>query len=239
MEQKNQRYAAFKEKASGFLKRNGFTVVLGLCVAVIGIAAAVTLLPVDEPDPTPPAATPIAQAASQSRDQALTQAMATPTPTAGPSPTPAPSAATPKPETKKATKAAAPLEGDIVWEYAADQLIYSVTLEQWTTHPGIDISAKAGAEVKCVLNGEVEQVYEDNALGTVVLVSHSGGKQSLYGNLKPEVPVKAGDKVQAAQVIGYVGSTAVSECMLPSHLHFGFLVDGKPQNPKDYVLLGK
>ncbi len=245
MENKNERYLTFKKNAGEFLRRNGFNLVLALCVMIIGIAAVATLMPGQPPEaastPTP-AATPPVQAASMSGDERLPNTASTPTPMvtpeSTPNATPAP-AQTAKPAMAQAPKAEAPLTGDIIWGYAADELIYSVTLEQWTTHPGVDIAAKPGAEVRCVLGGEVAKVYEDDALGMTVLVEHSGDRSSLYANLNTDVPVKKGQKVEAAHVIGTVGDTSVSECMLESHLHFGFFVKGNPVNPKEYVLLGK
>jgi len=239
MEQKDpSRYGAFKEKTTVFLKKNGFTVVLCLCLCVIGIATAAAFLPA-EPKPEAPAPTPAptAAAASQSGDERLNQALSptpAPTPAAKPSAAPAPVKKEPAPQ-----KAAPPLEGEILWGYAVDQLIYSETLEQWTTHPGVDIAAREGSEVKCVCNGEVEQVYTDNAFGVTVVVAHSGNRKSLYANLQQDPPVKVGQKVEAADVIGLVGDTATSECMQKSHLHFGFFHDGAFCDPKDYVLLGK
>ena len=155
MENRKERYESFRAKAAGFLAKNGFTLVLGLSLLVIGIAAAATLIPApaEAPEPSPTAA-----AASQSRDETLQTVTMTPVPAVAPkpveaempSPDPAPTAepAAAASAPKAAVKAAPPVEGEILWGYAVDSLLYSTTLEQWTTHPGVDIGAKAGTEVR-------------------------------------------------------------------------------------------
>ncbi len=53
-----------------------------------------------------------------------------------------------KEESKKELSFARPVEGEISREYAKDNLIYSATLEEWTTHMGIDIKADKTTVVK-------------------------------------------------------------------------------------------
>ena len=135
-------------------------------------------------------------------------------------------------------KAQAPVSGKVIWGYAADKLIYSKTLDQWTTHKAVDIACPEGTAVKCVLGGTVEKVYTDDQLGTTVIVKHSSDRKTLYANLNETVPVRAGDKVNAGTVLGTVGRTALSECALESHLHFAFFVKGRAVDPTARVKLG-
>ena len=60
------------------------------------------------------------------------------------------------------------------------------------------------------MNGKVEEIYEDDSLGITVRVSHSDGLESLYSNLRTGCPVKAGQRLNAGDLIGYVGETAVA-----------------------------
>ena len=130
------------------------------------------------------------------------------------------------------------MAGQVVWGYAADKLIYSKTLDQWTTHKAVDIACKEGTPVKCVLGGTVERVYTDDQLGVTVIVKHSSDRKTLYANLNETVPVRAGDKVNAGTVLGTVGRTALSECAQESHLHFAFFEKGKAVDPAAKVKLG-
>lgn len=244
MEHKGSRAAALRASASEFLKKQGFYVVLGLCILCIGIAMAVALIPGNRPDQAQP--TPMSEAAGVNQGEQLSEAMrATPTPAATatpqPSATPAPAAtpaATKAPAHTASSKAAAPVEGELIWGYAMDALLYSETLEQWTTHDGVDIAAKLGTEVHAIKGGTVQGVYTDGALGVTVEVKHDGGLVSIYANLAENPPVKEGQKINAGAAVGVIGETAVRECAAAPHLHFALYKDSVPVNPSDYVLLG-
>lgn len=233
-----------------FLRNNGFYLALVLCLMAVGTGIVLLTVPHTEQEA---AADPTAAPVSQSNDERLNEVQiiserlkptATPyfaplntaVPTAVPTETPSPA-----PAVKASTgsqKAPAPVSGEIIFGYATDKLIYSVTLDQWTTHPAVDIAAKAGTDVKAVLSGTVSAVREDDVLGYTVEIKHSNGRETLYANLGSDVRVKEGDKVNAGAVIGSVGTSAISECALEPHLHFAFRIDGKPVDPKKYVRLG-
>ena len=51
-----------------------------------------------------------------------------------------------------------PVEGEVIKEFAKDNLIYSETLEEWITHTGIDIKADRTTVVKSVANGTVKSI---------------------------------------------------------------------------------
>ncbi len=234
-----------------FLQNNGFYIALVICLIVIG--GAILLLALDKPEEEAEAPTGDAPIVivGQSEDEHLGEVLRmptalpytpakTPVPVELPTATPIPTA-TPEPTKKPASapsKAAPPVSGEIIFGYAVDKLLYSVTLDQWTTHAAVDIKADAGTPVKCVFAGTVERVNKDDALGYTVTVSHANGRSSLYANLGEDVRVKVGDRLNAGDVIGTVGTSAISECSLPPHLHFAFFVDGAVKDPAKYVRLG-
>jgi len=238
---------SFAARAGEFLRQQGFYIVLALCLLIVGVAIALTALPRQQTQSAQP--TPQQQASVESnvtKDETLAAKRtplptATPKPTAAPTATPAPTAApTTKPANtgvKPAVKGIAPVEGDVIWNFAMDQLLYSVTLDQWTTHAGIDIASDVGTEVKAVLAGTVRSVYEDDALGMVVTIDHTNERTSLYANLDMDVTVTEGKKVNAGDVIGKVGDTAISECGALPHLHFGFFENGTPVDPMEHVTI--
>ena len=233
------KFRKMKETAGRFLRERGYYVVLVLCLAVLGVAGAFALWPVqvDEPDPTPSGTD---EPVSQSSDQQLASVTPVPTPTTTPVPTILPDF-TPVPSNRPAgvsgQKAPAPVEGEVLWEYAMDQLIYSKTLDQWTTHSGVDIACKLGTKVHAIAAGQVQEVYTDDRMGVCVVVQHSGNRTSVYANLAEEPPVKEGDQVKAGDLVGAVGNSAVSECAMDPHLHLEFLVEDQYVNPREYILL--
>lgn len=226
---------------------------LALCLAIIGAAVALTSLPQEEAQQPPlptenavvdaPHREPMPQEAVEEAldpDPGLPVIRILPTATPEPEPTAevVEPTAVPSKSASAEKKAAAPVSGQVVWGYAADKLIYSKTLDQWTTHKAVDIACPEGTAVKCVLGGTVERVYTDDQLGVTVIVKHSSDRKTLYANLNETVPVRAGDKVNAGTVLGTVGRTALSECALESHLHFAFFVKGKAVDPTTKVKIG-
>ena len=143
-----------------------------------------------------------------------------------------PSAAT-TPE--KPLKTAAPLEGEPVAPYSMECLSYNETTRDWRVHAGCDLAAEAGTAVKAAADGEVYTVYEDEAMGTTVVIRHDGGYTTHYASLSQEVPVKAGDKVTLGQTIGTVGSSALMESALGDHVCFKVTRDGEVVDPAQFL----
>lgn len=128
-----------------------------------------------------------------------------------------------------------PADGKVQLAYSMDSLVYSKTLDQYMTHPGVDISAPLSTKVKAVADGTVTKVYNDDRYGTTVEVTHKGGLVSLYSNLSDQGHVEAGDEVSQGQTIGCVGDTALFESLEETHLHFAMMKNGDPVDPGDYI----
>lgn len=128
-----------------------------------------------------------------------------------------------------------PLEGAVVETFSQDTLVWSETMEDWRTHQGVDIAAMEGDLVSVTQDGTVTAVYEDDYLGSVVVVSHAGDISTLYANLAETPSVAVGQKVSAGDVIGQVGSTALLETAEEGHLHFEVFRDGKNTDPLSYL----
>lgn len=130
---------------------------------------------------------------------------------------------------------AIPVLGNISLDYAEDTLVYSKTLEQWTTHKGIDLKASEGTVVKAVLDGVVSQIKKDETLGIVITLDHGNGLQTLYGNLSTDEMVKIGQEVEKGDAISGVGKGSGFEMVEGPHLHFEILQDGENIDPKQFI----
>lgn len=130
---------------------------------------------------------------------------------------------------------AKPVEGNIIKEFASENLIYSETLKEWVTHNGIDIKAEKACIVKASSEGTVKSIKNDPRYGITIVIEHTNGYASVYSNLLTAEFVKEGEKVKQGQTIGTVGNTSAFEIADEPHLHFEILKDNKYLNPSEYI----
>lgn len=71
-----------------------------------------------------------------------------------------------------------------------------------TNSAGIDIQARAGAEVRSIFQGEVTKVIVFPGYNNCIIIRH-GGYYTFYGNIK-ELYVKQGQKVETGESIGKI-----------------------------------
>lgn len=140
-----------------------------------------------------------------------------------------------KEETKKELSFAKPINGEIMREYAKDNLVYSATLDEWVTHLGIDIKADKTTVVKAAEIGTVKSIKNDPRYGLTIVIEHDDGFQTIYANLLTSEFVVEGEKVEKGQSIGTVGNTAVFEIADEPHLHFEILKDSIQVDPNIYI----
>ncbi len=143
----------------------------------------------------------------------------------------------PQPDQNKETalKTVSPVSGEKVADYAMDCLSYNQTTRDWRTHDGIDIAAESGTKVGAAADGTVYTVYEDDTMGTTVVLRHTGGYTTRYSSLAKEVSVKPGQTVKMGQQIGCVGQTAVLESAIGDHVHFSVSCNDAPVNPAEFL----
>jgi murein DD-endopeptidase MepM/ murein hydrolase activator NlpD len=98
-------------------------------------------------------------------------------------------------------------------------------------HTGIDISASSGTPIKAAGSGVVLIAGPYGGYGNAVVVDHGGGLATLYAH-QSTLAVSNGQKVDAGQIIGYVGCSGF--CTGP-HLHFETRENGVPVDPMKYL----
>ena len=200
----------------------GYYIALVLCAAAIGVSGYLYYRNLNRPEADVPAAV---------TQQELPEANASRPKTQVEPAQPTQPAALPK----EPMKTAAPVEGELVAEYAMECLSYNATTRDWRVHNGMDIAAEAGTEVKAAADGEVYTVYDDPQMGMTVVIRHEDGYTTHYASLADDVAVKAGDKVELGQTIGTVGNTALMESALPDHVCFRVTLDGETVDPAEFL----
>ena len=128
-----------------------------------------------------------------------------------------------------------PVEGDIIKEFANNKLVYSNTLDVWTTHLGVDIKAEKTAVVKAAANGKVVSIKNDPRYGLTVIIEHVNGYKTVYANLLSAEFVVEGEDVKQGDSIGTVGNTAAFEITDEPHLHFELLKDNEELDPELFL----
>lgn len=103
-------------------------------------------------------------------------------------------------------------------------------LRRWRTHEGTDYAAGYGTPVRATADGIVTEAGRNGGYGNLIEIRHANGIRTRYGHLsKFAKGLHVGGRVKQEQTIGYVGSTGLST---GPHLHYEFLVNGRPTNPQ-------
>lgn len=99
-------------------------------------------------------------------------------------------------------------------------------------HTGIDLAVPHGTPIVAAKSGQVQVAgWSSFGYGFHVVLDHGGGLETLYAHMS-RIAVRAGEWVEAGEVIGYVGSTGWST---GPHLHFEVRVNGVARNPLAYL----
>ena len=95
-------------------------------------------------------------------------------------------------------------------------------------HSGVDYAARYGTPIVAVSDGTVTYSGRHGGHGKYVRIEHGNGLGSGYAHMS-RIAVNRGVRVQAGQVIGYVGSTGLST---GPHLHFEVYRGSRKVNPQ-------
>ena len=93
---------------------------------------------------------------------------------------------------------------------------------------GINITGKAGAQARCIFNGEVTAVFPYNNMVNVI-VRH-GSYISVYCNLQ-STTVRKGQQVSTGQTLGLVANDGSGNCTL----HFQLRKEKTKLNPEQWL----
>ena len=98
-------------------------------------------------------------------------------------------------------------------------------------HNGIDMAAPRMTPIYASRGGQITIADENDSAGLYVQINHGDGYKSVYMHMEYYI-VKVGEYVAQGQVIGYVGTSGMSNGY---HLHFGISYNGEYVNPLEYI----
>jgi len=98
-------------------------------------------------------------------------------------------------------------------------------------HPGLDIEAAAGAEIRTVFDGRVAFASWMRGYGLTALIDHGGGVLSVYAHAAALV-VEPGETVANGQRIGIIGDTG---SLRGPYLYFELRDGGQPVDPSAWL----
>ena len=216
-----------------FWKDNGYYILLGLCVAAVGVSGYFFVTgALQEKEQTQEVLSIPATVEEPEKQESQTQSPAeqtAPTHDTVIEQNPVESVMAQTPEV------VLPVSGEVLQDHAMDRLVYQPTTKDWRVHNGVDLAAEPGQEVKAARAGTVASIYADDYYGTTVVLQHDDGYTSRYCNLMENVQVAVGDTVAAGQPIGMVGATALIESASESHLHFEVYQGSEPVDPASFL----
>jgi murein DD-endopeptidase MepM/ murein hydrolase activator NlpD len=98
-------------------------------------------------------------------------------------------------------------------------------------HEGLDFAAPMGSPIRAVSSGRVVYSGWATGYGYVVIIEHQRGLRTLYAH-NSKLLVSVGESVGKGEVISRSGNTGNST---GPHLHFEVQVNGRPENPLNYI----
>jgi murein DD-endopeptidase MepM/ murein hydrolase activator NlpD len=102
-------------------------------------------------------------------------------------------------------------------------------LNRMRAHRGIDYAAPVGTPVRAAGEGRVAFRGTQGGYGNVVMVSHPGGVETVYGHLSHfAASLSVGKRLKQGDLVGYVGMTGLAT---GPHLHYEYRVGGVHRNP--------
>jgi murein DD-endopeptidase MepM/ murein hydrolase activator NlpD len=98
-------------------------------------------------------------------------------------------------------------------------------------HAGIDLAGAHGEPIRASASGRVVRAERFGSYGLAVDIDHGRGILTRYAHLS-RIHVAVGDRVEAGERIGAMGSTGRST---GTHLHYEVRIDGRPVNPRPFL----
>lgn len=129
-----------------------------------------------------------------------------------------------------------PVEGSLARGYSEDPVYWDSTAS-YRPNLGYDIKVELGKPVLAAADGKVEEVNSATQDGVQVVINHQNGIKTIYSNLDPKVKVTKGQVITKGATIGAVGKTTLRAAYekYGDHLHFAVLKGKDFVDPSKYL----
>lgn len=202
------------------MEKQGFYVVLTVCVLIILVSAVLTFRQRKEAQ-IPIVVEKVEAAGGNQQAQTLAEVLVESSSTLQPLTVP----------TEAPFSFAQPVAGVTIRQFSIAEPQYFAASKTWQVHPGIDLQTDFGTTVAASAAGEVVLAGEYGSLGQCVEIDHGNGYSTFYAGLSEAGILRCGDRVRQGQVIGLAGNGVLAESNDGPHLHFEVRREGKPVDP--------
>lgn len=129
-----------------------------------------------------------------------------------------------------------PVDGSLARGYSEDPVYWDSTAS-YRSNLGYDIKADLGKPVVAVADGKVEEVTNATQDGVEIVINHQNGLKTVYSNLDAKVKVTKGQMVTKGSTIGNVGKSTLRAAYekYGDHLHFAVLKGKDFVDPSKYI----
>ncbi|WPC42100.1 peptidoglycan DD-metalloendopeptidase family protein [Clostridium sp. JS66] len=235
----------FLNKVTNFFKKEGFYVILFVCLCIVATVAVLTakssknannaLIQQQNTQAQDKAKKETAKGNNESSlnyDNALQVKKES-----------KPQVVVPKSETKSqsvsnsvSTSLSKPVEGSLARAYSEDPVYWDST-SSYRPNLGLDIKTDLGKPVMAAMDGKVEEIDTATQDGVKIVINHQNGLKTVYSNLDQKVKVSKGQSVTKGTLIGTVGKTTLRSAYekYGDHLHFEVLKGNDFVDPAKYV----
>lgn len=128
-----------------------------------------------------------------------------------------------------------PLGTDMGNDYSRGVPVYNDIMDDWRTHDGVDFNGAYGDGVKAIADGIVKEIYEDEIMGSTVVVDHGGGVVATYCGVTASEDIQRGVFVDECDKLGVLSVIPSETDAEFPHLHLEIRVDGEISDPLEVM----
>jgi len=125
---------------------------------------------------------------------------------------------------------ALPVIGEVLLDYSMDKAVYHATMQQYHYNPALVVAASEGQTITAAADGIVSDVYYDSQTGNTIRFDLGNGYMLTYGQLD-DISLKAGDRVEAGDVVGKVAKPTIYYTEEGTNVYYKLTKDGVPIDP--------